>query len=109
MSCNCKNDKQLLEKDFNSNVKTKKSIGNYVLKTLVYLIFLLLLPLIIIALIVIGFKVFVLNESINIKPILLMIAKKMSQQQVEYEDDDYEVSEDDLIMVGVEDITNKKY
>jgi hypothetical protein len=90
-------------------VKTKKSIGNYVLKTLVYLIFLLLLPLIIIALIVIGFKVFVLNESINIKPILLMIAKKMSQQQVEYEDDDYEVSEDDLIMVGVEDITNKKY
>jgi hypothetical protein len=109
MSCNCKNDKQLLGKDSNSNVKTKKSIGNYVLKTLVYLIFLLLLPLIIIALIVIGFKVFVLNESINIKPILLMIAKKMSQQQVEYEDDDYEVSEDDLIMVGVEDITNKKY
>jgi hypothetical protein len=73
----------------------------------VFLLFLLFLPVTLIALIVISFKVFVLNKNINIKPILLMIAKNLSPKEKD-EDDDYDVSEEDLIMVGVEDITNKK-
>ena len=108
MSCNCKNDKYSLENNSNGSTEKIKSFGNYFLKTLVFLIFLLFLPIVMIAFVVIGFKVFVLGKNINIKPILLKLAETLSTKK-EDDDDDYEISEDDLIMVGVEDITNKKY
>jgi hypothetical protein len=108
MSCNCKNDKYSLENNSNGSTEKTKSFGNYFLKTLVFLIFLLFLPIVMIAFVVIGFKVFVLGKNINIKPILLKLAETLSTKK-EDDDDDYEISEDDLIMVGVEDITNKKY
>lgn len=104
MSCNCKNEKKI---DVKSESKNK--ISFYFLKILIYMIFLLLLPVIIVAFMIIGFKVFVLSESIDIKPLLVRLAKSFSIKD-EDEDEDYEnITEDDLIMVDVEDITNKKY
>jgi hypothetical protein len=37
------------------------------------------------------------------------LAETLSTKKDDDDDEDYDLSEDDLIMVGVEDITNKKY
>lgn len=109
MSCNCKNNKYSLDNASNGSTEKIKSFSNYFLKTLVFLVFLLFLPIVMIAFVVISFKVFVLGKNINIKPILLKLAETLSTKKEDDDDEDYDLSEDDLVMVGVEDITNKKY
>jgi hypothetical protein len=48
----------------------------------------------------------VLNKNIDVKPILLSLGNKFKQK--DEDDDEYnELTEDDVILLDVEDITNK--
>jgi hypothetical protein len=51
----------------------------------------------------------VMNEDIDIKPLLMAIGNKFKNNQEDYDDDDFEedFNEEDLITVNVEDISNK--
>ena len=71
-----------------------------------------MLPLINIAIIWFMFNTLVLNKDVNIKPLLLALGNQFKEKK--YEDDDEidieefnELTEDDVVMVDVEDITNK--
>ena len=53
------------------------------------------------------FRTLVLNKDVNIKPLLSAIGKKFKEEEEEDEDEYDELTEDDVVMVDVEDITNK--
>lgn len=108
MSCNCKNDKKIdtiLEETGNATNK-KFSFGKYSLKTIAFLVFLVLSPIMLILLIWFGFKILVLNDSIDIKPLLNFLTTKIKDKTSD--DDEFEeLDENDFVIVGVDDITNK--
>ena len=81
----------------------------YLLKSIGFLLMMLALPLINIAIIWFIFKTLMLNEEVDIKPLLYAIGKKFKQNDSDDdEENDYEeLTEDDVVMVDVEDITNK--
>lgn len=111
MSCNCKNDKTL-EKISNNdeinNKKTTQNIGNYSLRFLGFLITMLLLPIINVLIIWFIFRTLVLDKDVNMKEIMTFIANKIKKPDYDDEDDDDfdSLTEDDVVMVDVEDITN---
>jgi hypothetical protein len=106
-NCNCKNGNKIddmLQKD--SNGDKKINIGKYVLKSFVFLIALAASPIIMMFIIWIMFKMLVLNENIDFKPLLMAIGNKFKREEKEYDDDDditlYD--EKDLIPLEVEEI-----
>jgi hypothetical protein len=110
MSCNCKNGKSMSDMlDENSVSKNNKSvISKYALKTIAFSIFVLLSPIIFVFLLWFGFKVLVLNTSVDIKPMLSYLAEKIKEKSKQ--DDDYveeNFDANDYILTEVEDITNK--
>lgn len=109
MSCNCKNGesvKSTLEN--NSENKSSRKISDYLVKTIVFLLFILLLPITVIAITVVAFKMIVLNKTLDVKSIINFFIKK-SSNDVQDEYDFGSLSKDDFVLQGVEDITNKKY
>ena len=113
MGCNCKSDRKIddiLENGSISKEKIGKQIISYSLKTLGFLIVLALLPIINLFIIWFIFKTLVLNTSVDLKPLLSVIGKKFDTRNMNYDDDDdsdYDsLTEDDVIMVDVEDIKN---
>ena len=116
MSCGCKNDKSVditFEKDVNTSVK--KNIGKEILRYstnfLVFSLVLLLVPVFIGIIIFYSFKTIVLAKELDIKPLLLSLAKMIKPVDEEEEDDlddneDY-FDESKFIMLDVEDITTK--
>ena len=115
MSCNCKNDQtmaSMMESDENGFIKKPRTLGNYVLKSLVFLLFLISLPILLVGIIWISFKLLVLNDSIDAKGLLMILVNKLKSNIPDDDDDDdyeYDLTEDDLVMLDVEDITQKKY
>lgn len=109
MSCNCKNDKSMDSMLNDTSVSSKKSfsIGKIIVKLSVFSIFLFLSPIIFLLLIWFGFKVLVVNETIDIKPLISFLANKIKSETVD-KDDYEEFDENDFVMVGVDDITNQK-
>ena len=89
------------------NDSNSKKIFKYTLKTIAFIVFLTLSPVIFLAIIWIGFKLLVLNDSIDIKPMLEFAASKLKVDKKE-EIDISELNEDDIVMVDVEDITDRK-
>ena len=108
MSCNCKTNKsmQSMIKDNNGGQKTKTNIGEYVLRVLAFIIFFILSPLIYLGVLWLGFSMLVLNGSIDIKPLVNLATKKIKKYNSD-EIDINELNENDLVMVDVEDITDK--
>ena len=85
-------------------------ISKYALKTIAFSIFVLLSPIIFVFLLWFGFKVLVLNSSVDIKPMLSYLAEKIKEKSKQDDnDDDVEENFDanDYILTEVEDITNK--
>ena len=109
MSCNCKNDKSMDTMLNDTDVSQKKgfSIGKTIVKLLAFSIFLIFSPIILLLLIWFGFKVLVVNQNIDIKPLISFLTKKIQSETI---DNDYyeEFDENDFVMVGVDDITNQK-
>jgi hypothetical protein len=109
MSFTCKNDKSMDAMLNDTGVSDKKgfSVGNITIKLLAFSIFLILSPIIFLLLIWFGFKFLVVNQTIDIKPLISFLTKKIESETID--NDDYEeFDENDFVMVGVDDITNQK-
>ncbi len=111
MGCNCKsqNIDDILNVD-RPKLSIGKLIGKYTLKILSFLLMIAMLPLINIAIIWFMFKTLVLNQDVNIKPLLLALGNQFKEKDNDEEIDEEEfdeLTEDDVIMVDVEDITKK--
>jgi hypothetical protein len=122
MGCSCKNKKNV---DFLPNeeiILPKKKlideIKSYTSKTLLFLIVLLTTPIIMCVIVYYMFTTIVLTRNLDIKPFLIHLAKSMRKtidaeneeedDNDEEDDEDYDfLDEEDLIMLNVEDITNK--
>jgi hypothetical protein len=99
----------MLENDENGFIKKPRTLGNYILKSLVFLLFLISLPILVVGIIWIAFKLLVLNDSIDAKGLLMLFVNKFKSNIPDEDDDEYYLTEDDLVMLDVEDITQKKY
>jgi len=103
--CNCKNSAQAQQ--INDNRTTGVKVTHYALKTLAFLLMVVLLPVINLFLIYFMFKTLVLSKEVDIKPLLLAIGKKFKDNSDE-DDIDYEtLTPEDVVMVDVEDITGR--
>lgn len=110
MGCNCKNDIDF-DKSNEPKISLGKAIGKYTLKFFTFLLMIALLPLINLAIIWFMFNTLVLSKEVNIKPLLLSLGNQFKQKE---EDEDYidddefnELTEDDVVIMGVDNITNK--
>jgi hypothetical protein len=109
--CNCKS-KVPMEGLTNNQSQPTSFFQNFIkysLKTLMFLIFLMMMPLLVLYIIYLSFNMIVLNGNIDIKPLLLAIGDKFRPKDDEdYSIDDFEnLTEDDVILLNVEDITEK--
>ena len=88
MSCNCKNDKSMDTMLNDTDVSQKKgfSIGKTIVKLLAFSILLIFSPIILLLLIWFGFKVLVVNQNIDIKPLISFLTKKIQSETI---DNDY--------------------
>ena len=112
MGCNCKTNaidtEALMANSSGSKISIGQNVLKYSLKTLVFLLVLILLPIINLAIIWFIFRTVVLNKDIDIKPLLLSIGSKFQNKDDESDDDDYdELTEDDVVMVDVEELPIK--
>lgn len=110
MGCNCKNSNNFEIIRDTEKAPISKRIINYTLKTLAFLFMVLLLPIIVVFIIWFMFKTIVLSKNVDIKPLLYAIGNKFKEKDDEDYIDDEEfdsLTEEDLVMVGVDEITNK--
>lgn len=108
MGCNCKNSAQAQQ--INDNRTTGVKVVHYTLKTLVFLLMIVLLPVINLLLIYFMFKTLVLGKDVDVRPLLLAIGKKFKEKDDEddYDEIDYDtLTPEDVVMVDVEDITDR--
>lgn len=108
MGCNCKGNNGIDLIQEKEKAPLGKRILNYSLKSLAFLFMMAIMPIIVLFIIWFIFKTLVLNENVDIKPLLLSLGNKFKEK----DDDDYEddedfdnLTEDDVEMVGVDIIT----
>lgn len=112
MSCNCKNGQSMdsmLENDSQNKKSVTQTVIKYTLKVLGFLVLIAALPILNIYIVWLIFNMLILNKNIDVKPILLSLGKKFKNDDDDDDDDDEynELTEDDVILLDVEDITNK--
>jgi phosphopantothenoylcysteine synthetase/decarboxylase len=119
MGCNCKTKSGFEVPEKNeffklTNKEKAKVFLHYTFKVLGFLVGILLLPLINIAIIWFMFNTIVLTKDVNIVNLISkFVGKKNDDDDDDYDDEDdddddfYGLTEDDVVMVDVEDITNK--
>ena len=101
----------MLEDQSQNKNSVSHSVIKYTLKILGFLLLVAALPLINVYIIWIMFKMLVLNKNIDVKPLLLAIGSKFKQKHDEDDEIDEEeydtLTENDVVLLDVEDITNK--
>ena len=101
--CNCKTDK-------NSDGITKigkQSFVNYFLKGIIFLLMIAALPIINLVIIWFMFNTLIMNKQLDIKPLLLAIGNKFKESNdFDDDDDDDELTEDDVVMLDVDNLRN---
>lgn len=118
MGCGCKTNKDgtpNLDENNEGTLNIFLILWGYLLKLIVFGFFILLLPILNMYLFYIIFKSIMLNKDFNSQELIgslikLAIKFKPNNQDFdEYEDSEeyYELTEDDVTMLDVEDITNK--
>lgn len=110
MGCNCKSDKSIdsyLTDSEKPKEKIGPRIGTYILKSLAFLLMIAALPIINIFIIWFIFRTLMLNKDVNIKPLLTVIGKKFQDKEEDEEEEYDDLTEEDVVMIDVEDITNK--
>jgi uncharacterized membrane protein len=119
MSCNCKADNKLNVSTTENRVKQNKLLINNIKQTstsLLYYLFVLILglPFINIFFIWFLFKTIVINQNVDVTNLLAIVAKKLNvklkdEEEDNDDDDDLEIlTENDVILLDVEDITENK-
>lgn len=111
MSCNCKTQKM---EDILSTNSPKLSlgslIGKYTIKIISFILLIALLPLINLVIIWFMFRTLVLNKDVDIKPLLIALGNqfKVKEPDDDIDDEEFEeLTEHDVVVTNVEDITNK--
>ena len=114
MGCNCKSGNSFESSEnvrfFKTNNKEKiKLIGNYTLKMTGLIVGILLLPLINVAIVIFMFNTIVLTKEVNMVNIIKRFTNhKFNNDYDEDDEDDFDnLTEDDVVMLDVEDITKK--
>ena len=114
MGCNCKTKDgfEMPEKTKFSKLTNKEKrqlVTHYTFKVIGFLIGVLLLPIINIAIIWFMFSTIVLTKDVNIVNLLSKFVGKKNDDADDYDDDDdfEDLTEDDVVLVDVEDITDK--
>ena len=113
MGCNCKSGQNNKEQNVKlSELSFKEKIKlflYYSLKVFGFLVGVLLLPIINIAIIWFMFNTIVLTKEVNIKEFVMKImGNTLKDDDDDDDDDDFEdLTEDDVIMLDVEDITHQ--
>ena len=113
--CNCKkgvsSDKTSVNED---KLPSKTKALNFVVRFLVFLIFLVISPAIYVYTLWIAFNGLVLSKSLNVNETIKLLAKfsKKNIMKEEEDDDVYaeefdSLSEDDVVLTNVEDITGR--
>jgi hypothetical protein len=112
--CNCKNGESIDQMMKGSKLPDRplgETIIKYALKVFVFVLFLCALPIIMVYIVYLGFTMLVLNKNIDVKPALLALGKKfqsINNDDDYIDEDDYDtLTEDDVVLTNVEDITNK--
>ena len=108
MGCNCKSNKTTDEFTSETNKITTEKVIHYTLKFIGFLLLVIMLPIINLVIIWFMFRLIVLNKDVDIKAFLVAIYQKFKVNETDDEDDLEDIndlSEDDLIMENVEDIT----
>jgi hypothetical protein len=118
MSCNCKNstgEKINIDGSINNNEPLFHTIVKYLAKIVGFLIAVSLTPLIMLVIIWFMFDVIVLSKQIDLTKILdkfIIKARYFNEDDEDDDDDDYvdinTVSENDVVMLNAEDITDRK-
>jgi len=110
MGCNCKKGEVGYIEPNGSNEKNKQPVIHYFLKIIGFLFMLVLLPIINIVIIWFIFRTLVLNKDIDVKELLLTIGNSLKHKEEE-EEEDYDelkdLTEDDVVMLNVEEIEKK--
>jgi len=111
MGCNCKGNTNLSPSGEPIKLSLTQNIFTYSLKFFGFLLFLILLPIINLGIIFYVFKMLVLNKEINMIPALYKLlnkAKNIDDDEYDDEDDEEfdELTEDDVELLHVEEITN---
>lgn len=112
MGCNCKGNNKNIDSYLGNGTKSTEKlgprIGTYILKSLAFVLMIAALPIINLFIIWFIFRTLILNKEVNIKPLLTAIGKKFQDKDEEEDETEFdELTEDDVVMVDVEDITNK--
>ena len=115
MSCGCKaKDKENEAKGIKDKEIGKKFLENFIqysVKLVGFAIVIALLPIINVIILIFTFNTVVLNKAIDVKPLVARLADFMKPKKVDdEEDDDYDIetlTEDDVILLDVEDISQK--
>lgn len=109
--CNCKNSGDMSQKYVSvENEKIVSKITKYFAKIIGFFIGLALTPFIMLAIIWFMFDTIVLNKDIDLRKVVNKFVKTNNSifKKQEEEDDDFEeLTEDDVVLVNVEDITHK--
>lgn len=120
MGCNCK-----AGKEPNTYIDTKgnevkinkfhyTNIGFYIFKFLGFLLGIIVLPIINIFIIIFMFNILVLNQKADLKPMFNTLANflkkaKKNEEDDDDDDDDFDgLTEDDVILMDVDEITDEK-
>lgn len=111
--CNCKGNVMNGESNNDSPKSIFQNTVNYGLKLLMFLIFLVMLPLVIVYVVYLSFSVIVLNKNVNMKPLLSAIGNKFREKDDEDNFIDEEelknLTEEDVILLDADDITDKQF
>lgn len=115
MSCGCKaKDKENEAKGIKDKEIGKKFLENFIqysVKIVGFLIVIALLPIINVIILVFTFNTVVLNKAIDVKPLVARLAEFMKPKKNEEEDDNDDefetLTEDDVVLLDVEDISQK--
>lgn len=112
MGCGCKST-TISDKNINRKINIGsifQKITIYGLKLLGLIAFIAILPIINVVIIVFSFKLLMLNQNLDMKGVIAQLAKIIKTKNNEDDEDDYtfnELTEDDVILLDVEDISQK--
>lgn len=102
--CGCKSGKVEISNIDSKKELNVKTINSYIFKFFLFLISVCLLPLALVPMIVVLFKTIVLNNNINLLPLLIKIGQIFQLKEKDIDEDNEEINPEELELIGVDEI-----